>query len=34
MADICESLRKLTSGKTEWTWNTTYQKVFDKANQS
>ena len=30
-ADICESLRQLTSSKTEWTWNATYQKVFDKA---
>ena len=30
-ADICESLRKLTSAKTGWTWNATYQEIFDKA---
>ena len=30
MAQVCESLRKLTSAKTEWTWNTIYQKMFDK----
>ena len=26
-----ELLRKLTLAKTEWTWNTAYQKMFDKA---
>ena len=31
MADICKSCGKLTSARTEWTWNTTYQKIFDKA---
>ena len=30
-ADVCESLRQLTSVKTERTWNVTYQKPFDKA---
>ena len=30
-ANVCESLRQLTSSKTEWTWNATYQKLFDKA---
>ena len=30
-ANICESLRQLTSSKIEWTWNATYQKLFDKA---
>ena len=30
-AEVCESLRKLMSAKTEWTWNATYQKIFDKA---
>ena len=30
-ADICESLRQLTSSKTEWTWNAAYQKLFDKT---
>ena len=29
--NVCESLRKLTSSKTEWSWNATYQKLFDKA---
>ena len=29
--DVFESLRKLTSAKTEWTWNATYQNMFDKA---
>ena len=29
--DVYESLRQLTSGKTEWTWNATYKKLFDKA---
>ena len=28
---VCESLRQLTSSKTEWTWNATYQKLSDKA---
>ena len=30
-ADICEPLRKLTTTRTQWTWNMTYQKIFDKA---
>ena len=30
-ASKCESLRQLTWSKTEWTWNETYQKLFDKA---
>ena len=30
-ADVCESLRKLTSAKAEWTWNATYHNMFDKA---
>ena len=29
MTDVCESLRQLTSSETEWTWNVTYQKLFD-----
>ena len=28
---VCESLRKMTSAKAEWMWNTTYQNIFDKA---
>ena len=31
MAGIYESLRKLMSSKTEWTWNATYQKILDRA---
>ena len=31
MAEVCESLRKLMSAKTEWTWNATYHKMFNKA---
>ena len=31
MVEVCESLSKLMSAKTEWTWTTTYQKMFDKA---
>ena len=31
MVEVCESLRNLMSTKTEWTWNTTYQKMFDTA---
>ena len=30
-AEVCESLRKLMSTKTEWTLNATYQKMFHKA---
>ena len=30
-ADISESLRKLTSAKTEWTWNATHLKIFNKV---
>ena len=30
-ADIFEALRQLTSVKTEWTSNLTYQKLFDKT---
>ena len=31
MADIYGSFGKLTSARTEWTWNATYQKIFNKA---
>ena len=34
MADNCESLRKLMSVKTKWTWNATYQNIFDKAKST
>ena len=30
-ANVCESLRQLTLNKTEWTWNATYQKLFEKT---
>ena len=30
-ADTCEPIRKLMSVKTEWTWNATYQKMFNKT---
>ena len=30
-ADVCESLRKLTSAKAEWMRNATYQKKFEEA---
>ena len=26
--EVCKSLRKLTSAKTEWIWNATYQKMY------
>ena len=29
MAEACGSLRQLTSVTAEWTWNATYQKLFD-----
>ena len=29
--DVCESPRKLTTAKAEWTWNAMYQNMFDKA---
>ena len=28
---MSESLRKLTPAKAEWTWNTMYHNVFDRA---
>ena len=31
IADFCESLRKLTAIKSEWTWNVTHQKLSYKA---
>ena len=30
-AEVYESLTTLMSAKTEWTWNATLQKMFDKA---
>ena len=33
-ADGCEALRHLTSVKIQWTWNVTYQKLFDRLNSS
>ena len=34
MVEVCESLRKLTPAKTEWTWNATFQKMFDNAKRN
>ena len=31
MADICESLRKLTLAGTKWNWDAKYQNIFDRA---
>ena len=31
-ADVCKALRNVTSVKREWTWNATFQKLFEKAN--
>ena len=28
---VCKPLRKLTSSKIAWTWNASYQQLFDKA---
>ena len=30
-AEVCEPLCKLTSSKMTWTWNTSYQQLFDKV---
>ena len=30
-AKVCKPLCKLTSCKTMWTWNTSYQQLFDNA---
>ena len=30
-SEACELLRKLTSSKVTWTWNASYQQLFDKA---
>ena len=29
--EVCKPLRKLTSSKTTWTWNASYQQLFDRA---
>ena len=31
MLEACKPLRKLTSSKATWTWNASYQQLFDKA---
>ena len=31
-AEVHDSLRYLTSAKAQWTWNASYQRLFDKAN--
>ena len=30
--DVCDPLHKLTSSKVTWTWNMSYQALFNKAN--
>ena len=30
-AEVCKLLHKLTSSKMMWTWNASYQQLFDKA---
>ena len=30
-AEVCEPLRKLTSTRVAWTWNASYQQMFNKA---
>ena len=30
-ADVCDPLHKLTSSKVIWTWNASYQALFNKA---
>ena len=30
-ADVCDPLCKLTSSKVTWTWNVSYQSLFNKA---
>ena len=29
--DVCDPLHKLTSSKVTWTWNASYQALFNKA---
>ena len=31
MAEVCDPLWKLTSSRTMWMWNASYQQLFDKA---
>ena len=31
MAEVCEPLHKLTSSKMTWTWNASYQQLFEKV---
>ena len=30
-AEVCEALRKLTSTRVAWTWNVSYQQMFNRA---
>ena len=30
-ADVCDPLHKLTLSKAKWTWNASYQSLFNKA---
>ena len=31
IADVCDPLHKMTSSKVTWTWNASYQSLFNKA---
>ena len=31
IGDVCDPLYKLTSSKATWTWNTSYQSLFNKT---
>ena len=30
--EVCKPLRRLTSVEAEWTWNRTYQEIYEKLN--
>ena len=30
-AEVCELLKKLVSSKHKWTWNDTYQNLYDRV---
>ena len=33
-SEVCELLKRLTSSKCEWTWNSTYQSLYKRAETS
>ena len=34
IVEVCEPLWCLTILKTDWTWNSSYQRLFDKVKES